>query len=300
MRNFLLALSLTSTAAFAADNGSEFFHQAAKGAIELTPVVLYSDLKTSIASTASKNAGGSAEASGFSELLHAEYGWCEVLSTGLTLSNFNLVQKTDPAGTSVREDGFGDPVMFLKGRKALGPGVLHLGGTLAIAIDDHKIDIHGNSNGASGGMTVAPYAGYEMALGAHTFGAKISYDIYQSDRKFRADAVNGSVIETRVQDGQKLITTLFYEWSNADALTVGGKLAVNSRAKTKSRASNGITTENSDGSTDAIVGVYVPWQIAPTINVSPQFEYDTYLAYDSKEVSSRNGWTVSVSSRFEF
>ncbi len=135
IKHFAFALPLAlSTAAFAADSSSGvsvYYNTKRIEKWEVTPGFTFGSIKTNYDS--SKSGGvNSITDSLFNFSVGGEYGINEMISVGLKLGYQTDSFSTSPSqkGTNPSGSGMTDPVLYVNGKNAVGPGTLRSGALL--------------------------------------------------------------------------------------------------------------------------------------------------------------------------
>ena len=155
-----------------------------------------------------------------------------------------------------------DLTIYLKGRNELGFGSIHYGLNVSFPLEHHRTNAENDSNAASGGTTVTPYAGYEASLGRHTFGAKVGYDVYKSDRHY--DSAFAGVYAR--SGGQAFDGALFYEFAMNHWVTFGVTATLNVAQGTSTTFPGESASDDHNGTTSTGLMLYVPYH--PTDNIT--------------------------------
>ena len=207
-----LALGFGGLAQAASDTGgSEYFHQAAGGANEITPMFSY-------ANGIQKMNDGTADTktNGIKNLgVQYEYGINEMLSVYGNIGYGSV--GVDRSGSSTAS-GLNDLNLGVKGTSAMGMGSLRYGLNLNLPFEKAKVDGGGRATNAStGGLGLTPYVGYDMVAGPGMWGARLSYN-YKFNRSYDYGSYNPTVT-----GGSVLGLGTFYEFNVAEMI-FGGKL----------------------------------------------------------------------------
>lgn len=300
---FALPLAL-STAAFAADSSSGvsvYEHQTDSGKWEVTPGFTFGSIKTNFNATAANGNLTSASDSIFNFSVAGEYGINEMLSVGLKIGYQTDSFSLTPSGSSSPSaSGMTDPVLYVNGKNAVGPGLIRWGALLDFSLGAMTLSSDGKTyNESSGGITLTPFVGYEMAnIGPGTLGARLAYDLYQSDRSFTNNMQTNT--SEKIKAGNNLSFVVFYEMPFDPVIWGVDVGIVNHSAAT---FNNGTTdTSMNDGQTNFKVETYAAWTVAPDITVLPTIGYGPMGVggYLANGATSQNGIYGTVAARFGF
>jgi len=294
----LLVSLLLSNSVFA-ESGSEYFHQAEIGRFEVTPTVQHLRMRAESSAAQAPLTGVDITATNFE--IKSEYGINSMLSAGLILGHSNAKNQPTPSNTfkSRTSKGLNDPDFFLNGALPMGPGTFHFGTHFTYSISKSKIDVDGNSNAASGGWSLTPYAGYDFHAGPNIFGIHMSYDLAQGNRKVVDKySTPGSEINSTDSGGQALTANYFYEYQR-QMVTFGAALEVVTQ-RTSDRETNGVSTDQHDPLTTAQLNLYAPLRFTPNFTFIPTASYIRFIAYDTAATDTVAGMAIQVAGRLSF
>lgn len=195
---------------------SEFFHAPAAGMSDVTVHGGYS------LGTTRDQAPGSADVdvNGIRNLgVEYIYGISDMFKVGVDVSYTNVSTGENP---DTQSSGI-DPITIKgSGNYQLGMGTLVYGLRAQFAVEKAKIESNGDtnrsvgdilSNVSEGGFELAPFVGYSILLGdAHTVGAKLSYEVINSDTDVE-DATAG--FDYKFSGGSEGALAVFYEYNMA-------------------------------------------------------------------------------------
>lgn len=289
---FLLAVS--GSAAFAAENGSQYQWQTPADKWEVTPKLTFG----SMTSTATNN-GGDTKTSKFGISVLGEYGISEMFSAGLRLSHINNKAEQPNNGGNTNTTGLEDLGLFFHGRTAAGPGSFRFGADVAFSLGKREQKGSGNDTDLtanSGGLWLAPFVGYEMSSDACTYGARLAYKTLLGDATLD-DKQQTPNVEYKQSGTQTTSFALFYE-HNMAPVVLGAALEIDSLAKAEFKANN--STTKIAGHTNTGLKIYVPYMVNEMITVLPEFKYSMHTAKENKNVDSVSGWDLGVAGRFQF
>lgn len=291
----VLGLALSGSV-FAAEggNGSNYLWQAPEGKFEVTPALGIAKGTYSQRATTYNN-----EQSKMPITVSGEYGICPTMAAGLTLgTDSQKVHDTTPASVDTKQTGMLDPVLFFKGRYDLGAGWLRYGANLVLGFQKHVNKSNGDSNLASGGMTLTPWAGWEMAAGPGTFGARLMFDLYKGEAS-GSDESTTPATDYKTTGGGAFGLTAFYEMPMG-MWDIGGALTYKSMATTKNKVA-GVSTSSDDGATNIMLEVYAPVHVNDMITVLPTLHYTTVnFTSSSYGIKSGSEMGLDVGARFTF
>jgi len=290
-----LAAVSFSLPAFGQDSQSqsEYQYQTSAGRIDVTAALGYQQMEAK-GPNASK-----VEQKGLSQMVRGEYGINDMFSAGLIVRNFDLKSEysANLNQPSTKESGLADPVIFFHGRMAQGPGSLRFGADVGFSLEDSEISSTDNENMASGGISVAPFVGYEMIKDQCTYGARVSYLFYATERN-ETDKTSTPPDKNKLKGGAALTTALFYE-HNMNPWILGAALEFVFQDGEKTTTA-GVTTEEDASHSAYRLNVYAPYDISQTIRLLPRITYGNYMAMDKTERTSQNDMTVEIGARFTF
>lgn len=292
MKKLLLMLMFAPGLAFAAGgNGSEFLWQSPAGKWEVTPFLTYRSQEVQL-----KGGLGDIKSTGTRFGLIGEYGISEMLSTGLQVSTVSMKTENPAPAAATKSSGMEDVLLFLKGRIPVGMGSFRFGANLGFSAEKRKVKAGGDSNAASGGMSLAPFVGYEIDMAPMTFGARISHQIFTGDRTETDESVTPAT-ESKTTDGGDTEFALFYE-HDMNPAKFGVALEITASGKEEWK-SNGVTTTNASGYTLTGLRFYVPYTISEMATIIPTLKYAQFTAmpggYDSAHILD-----IGVGARFSF
>ncbi|RYZ64902.1 MAG: hypothetical protein EOP05_21355 [Proteobacteria bacterium] len=155
------------------------------------------------------------------------YGYGEVWSFGGDIAYSNL--DTDPG----KSDGLEPIRLFGAGRRQLGSGTIFYGLRAQFAVANAKLDVNGASsesnrtygdilsNIGEGGFELAPWIGWQMPAGPGVFGARVSYEVVNTDTDVKLRGVVGGVNSTvdvtgSIKGGSEGQAAVFYEFNVGD------------------------------------------------------------------------------------
>lgn len=286
-----LLLTVSCSAAFAADNGSQYQWQTPADKWEVTPKISLG----SQTSTATNN-GGDTKTSLFGISVLGEYGISEMFSAGLKLSNVNNKEEMPNNGGSDKTTGLEDLGLFFHGRTAMGPGSFRFGADVGFSLSKKEVKANGDETANSGGLTLAPFVGYEISSDKCTYGARLSYKMLMGDATSTNKGTTPAT-ESKVSAGQSTALALFYEHDMAP-VTLGAALEIDSMAKIESKT--GTTTTKTAGRTVTGLKLYVPYTVNDMITILPEFRYAQHTAKENRTIDSVSGWDLGVGARFQF
>jgi len=290
-----LIFAASCTAMAAESNGSQYQWQTPADKFELTPAIKYSTATLKNKGTPSTHD----DFTGFGESLRGEYGISQQFSAGLLLENVSTKDKSSvPNSVSTTQSGLMDPVAFFHGRSDAGGGSVRYGADLGFSLGKAKRESNGNSNNASGGISLAPFVGYEMNMGSATAGARLTYKLYTGDRSMTSETTTPAT-EAKISGPNVMTLGLFYE-ANMQPLTLGAALEVISTDKATIKITNVTPNTKTASATDLNIKIYAPYEITPTVTLLPVFDYTIRTAYDKSASEGRNGWDLGVGARFAF
>lgn len=288
-----LALSTSLFAAAQTAVQSEYFYQAPVDSNVFTPAVDYTanTIKVKNVSNAQKEVGPTIN-------LTYERGLTDAFSTGLTVGYLSGTTEaaSATATTSKKETGLTDLDIFFKGESAFTEGSsLHYGVSLIAGLENHKIDSSGDANAATGAMFVAPYVGYQWAVGAGATGVSLSTELLKS-----AKTENAGTTST-VEDGNATRLAGFYEMKmDSTMIDFEGRYTTISDKK------------NKDANTTTEMPDYIGLAVVPTFTLSPSTTILGSLSYDKMldtklkdagleyEIENGDILAVNIAGRFTF
>ena len=311
----VLALVGLGSSAFAADGefmDSEYLHQPGTGAFELTPGIGGAPGNTALLNQQNGLTLSSYNIRGTDAKLNlfvvpvtvaADYGINSMFAVGVQLAyglgstNFSNCPQGSPC-RSQTINGLFDPQLYLKGRAAVGSGVIQYGVVATVGVEKSKTNSTGDSNWASGGSTITPFVAYQFSAGPGVLGARVKYDVYKGDRKSTIETSNASVDATTT-DGNTLGADAFYEMPVGN-VTLGGAIIYSSRPDTKSAFGN--SASKADKNANSIIGaqIYAPVHLSG-MTLLPTLEYQTlnYSASDSSVIAI-NTLQLGIAARLTF
>lgn len=280
---FLLFASCSAFAASSGGNGSEYQWQTPADKIEVTPRLDY------INRTDAPKTGSDTKVTGFHVGLLGEYGISEMFSAGLSLSNLSYTINTTP---ETKKSGLEDLNVFFHGRSEMGMGSLRYGIDVGFGLAKSETKTNGDQNASSGGMSLAPFVGYEMNMAPCTYGARLSYKMFMGDRTH----TNGAT-EEKLSGPTTTSLALFYEHDMAP-MKIGAALEIEGSGSYDTKV-NGTSSGKTSGETMTGVSIYAPYEINPMITVVPAFKYAKATSMPST-TDSTTYWTLGASGRFTF
>ncbi len=292
MKHTLALFFLFSSFAFAAGNGSEFNWQAPAGKFELKP-----GLDFSRATIEPKNFGDS-KISGPSISISGEYGFSEMWSGGVELATDNFKTEPPAPATSTKQTGLRDPNLYIRGRVPMAGGSLRFGAELGVSLSKSITEANGDTNSASGGMSLLPYVGYEVDAAPSVYGARLSFRLPLGDRT-EEDKGQTPPAESKTSDGRTAAISLFYEHDMAPA-KLGVALQISSTEKVEWKDSSGAISARNAGFTTAALKLYAPYEVNHQVTILPEFAYLKYTAFDTTNIDSITQWTLGLAARFAF
>lgn len=275
-------------------NGSEYQYQAPAGKFVVQPRLIYSSLTTKSNSTLNN---AKINQTGLKEEFKFEYGINPSFSVGLVVSNADTTRTMSSSPLPEMEEtkftGLEDPVLFFNARKPMGVGELRYGANLTYSIEKHKITETIDENNASGGMTLAPFVGYEVSTGNRTLGLRALYEAIKNDRK--VDNKFGLASTGTESGGEAFVGTLFYEHNFTSSL-IGTSLEVVAAKKLKSNLQN----RSLGALTIASARIYGRLEVTPNFAILPSAAFGQGTAIDMSMFESMNLWDIKVAGRFTF
>lgn len=163
------------------------------------------------------------------------YGYSDWLSLGADVSFTSI--ETGPVDSS----GIEPIKLFAAGKNAMGPGTLQYGVRAQFAIEQADIEGNGDSNRTygdalsnfgEGGFELAPWVGYSFAAGPGLAGARLSYEIMNTD----TDVEGG----TELSGGSEGNLAVFYEYNLAD-MPLGAALTYDWMTSVDTESAGGTT-----------------------------------------------------------
>lgn len=298
----LLPLAIAS-AAYAADTGSEYMHQTAASKWEVTPQIEYHDWTVK-----SYNAAPSkVEISGMSYSVKGEYGINDMFSVGAKLGmnsdSWKYTYDTGTAPGNSSTSGLNNIDIFGLGKTDLAGGTFRYGLDFAVSTAKHKFDTTSNTYSIAndtGGTSLTPFIGWEMAMGPGTLGAKFSYSFLLTDRKYDVSPAAGTNIDSDKGVNSESLA-VFYEWM-MNNWSLGVSVAWNGVSGSKATTVNGATGDVDSGHAGILVDVYAPITLADNITLLPQIGFgDPGTAVQNiGGVKTDSGWDLGVGCRFAF
>lgn len=292
IRKLLAILPLAiSSAAFAANEGSEYMHQAPAGKWEVTPQVDYHDY------TLKHTTGSNTDAAGVYYGAAGEYGINDMFSVGAKITANNEKWKQD--NTTSNTSGLRNIDIYGLGKNDIGMGLIRYGLNLAVSTAKAKLDGNGfPTNNDSGATWLTPFVGWEMAMGPGIFGAKFSYTFQLTDRKY--DDGSGAIDKETGVNSEKL--AVFYEWQADTTWSLGVSLAWNSVNGSKTTTPAGASSNADTGHAGPFVDVYAPITIAQDILLIPNVGWgdDGNVISFGRGLKTVQMWDVGVAARFTF
>ena len=297
--------SLRALAQETSISGSEFQHQANGGKIEVTPTLTFG--QTTVNFNGAYTAGQTSLNDNYSNLsVMGEYGFSRILSAGLKLGYQTEAVPSSGGVASSSAKGLTDTDVFLNGRVMVGPGLFRFGGDLSFASGGSVANSDNSVNEYSGGITFTPRVGYEQLVGAGTLGARVSYDLIQTDRNISVASNSPSYTggtNAKLAGGNVLTVTAFYEMPIANNI-LGFDLNVFQSNSTKYSDTITPSADDHDGYTGYIVAAYASFEVAPSIKILPTLGYGVprvnLTAFDSTGQTMSAGIYASLAARFEF
>ena len=281
----MTTFSLCLVAAHAAESGlihSEPLHQAEEAAVELTPGIGVSPAFQQTSFAPGYTSGqfkyrdstlGKVQLDIVPVDLMLEYGLNSMFSLGAGLEYMNErvtfpgCTRSDCSGYTKK--GLSDPLLFVKGRLAAGPGVFQYGLFVSVGVEKQKIERSGNRNAGTGKNTVTPYVAYQLSLGGGVGGGRVNYDAYQSDSKSTLDTEIGSVSYS-TSGARTLAGELFYEMP-FEGLTLGAAVKYASTDTTKLKV-NGSTVDQDSAVNQLSLTLYAPIHFE-RMTLTPDLQY---------------------------
>lgn len=273
---FAAMLLAANVAQASAEGVSEFHQHAAQGEIEVTPHFDYQMVTAN-----DRTGGGKTKVNGFRLGVEGEYGIAGSMSAGVDVSYVNQTNKTEPATTDTDTTGLDDVDLFVRGSNAMGSGRLTYGTTLGLSLGDSETETNGDSNAQSGGMSLTPYVGYEMAAGPGLWGAQVRYNWLGE----RTSTSGGT--ETKTEGGSGFGVATFYEYDWSAENSIGASLAYDMSGETESGG-----TKNDDNSNMLTLSIYAPMKVADKMELIPRLDWsslsfseDTYGIKDASAIN---------------
>lgn len=292
MKHVLALLMLVSGSAFAADNGSEYMWQTPADKWEVTPSL--SMMKTT---TKPKAAGAQdIEMSATTISVKGEYGISEQFSAGLLLANVS--GKAEQGATSIDVKGMADIIAFFHGRNAMGTGSLRYGVDVGLGLSKREIESTGDTNVSSGGISLTPFVGYEIAAAPCTYGARLAYKMYAGERK-QTDNTSTPADDDKITGPTTTSLAFFYEHDMAP-VRLGAALEIASNTESEIKTNGGAGVKQGDGETTMGIKLYVPYTVNEMITILPEFTYAQATAKENNTIDSKSGWNLGVGGRFTF
>ncbi len=282
----LAAVLLAANVAAASQEGVSEYHQhAAKGEMEVTPEFAYKTMDIETNTT-----GITAEASGMELGVEGEYGISEGMSAGVELGYESSELKVKPAGTTndTEVTGLKDVILFVRGSNGTGSGRLAYGLNLGYSLGDEETTsgaTKDETDAQTGGMSLAPYVGYEMAVGPGVWGAQVNYT-WLGERTQK----NGTT-ETKVEDGNGFGLATFYEYAWSAENKIGAALAYDMAGATKSGTPS--ATQNDKNNTMTL-SLYAPMKAADKLELIPRLDWATQ-DYDSNLSNAKKADMLALS-----
>jgi len=295
MRSLLIFIFGFSAFANAASDSStlEYFYQTPEGKQQLTPSLVYHDVKYRFKS------GNKTDGSGFDLNLQYERGISAMFSVGGIVS-YKTGTLNSNGGGKIEANGLGDLILFFKGHADLLEGrYLWFGANLSISPGDFEKKNKGaiKENMYSGEHKLIPYLGYSMLVTESlTFGAKVSTQINLGDGTEKATN-NLGVVTTSKTSGDEVSTLSLFLESPIEKGNFGGEVAYDGRNTKKSVANNGIT--HYDGYNTLKLGVYGTHDFSEDFTLRGELSYKTIISNVST-LSSSTFIDASVAGRFTF
>lgn len=284
---------------------SYFQHQVASGSWDLQLGAYWKERKTQYVGNG--HLLSKQKTSG--EFLSGEYGFNDFLAlgAGIGIESTRLRNSTPSENAEFMSKGATDPQFLLKGRIAMALGTLYGGTTLTYPTQKHVIEASGNSNMASGGTSVTPYIGYEIARGDHTMGVRVAYQVWLGSRQIedRSFGLNSTTItvDEQVTGGNVLTASTFYEFA-WQRLTMGlAALVEETAAKTTTydATQSRDTSPDRDSPTGRIaLQFYAPVELGLRFTLLPSIEVGRYHAIDTENVHSIHDFKGQVQARYTF
>lgn len=315
----LIAMALPlalSSAAFAADSGSgisEYQHQAAGGKWEVAPGFTFGSIKSTYDSTYSGNLSSSTD-SLFNFTVGGEYGINDMIAVGLKLGyqSDSISFSPDQGVGKMSASGMTDPVIYEKTKMDIGGSTLTFGGDLDISPGNHTYDQTANSmkaNEYSGGITLTPYVGWEMNVGPGIVGARLAYDLIQTNQKWKdnTSANSANPHNLTIKGSNQLSFAAFWEMTFNPLIwgvDIGVLRTAGSKYSDDANAAAG-DTDAHDAQSNLFVETYANWAITPDISILPKIGYGPQGAgwIASALANGQNGSSgiyFNVAARFTF
>ena len=295
MKSVLFALAVLAVSPAFAQSSTEFFHQAAGGASEVTPHVGYRT-----ATTHSTTANSSdVNMNGVDRLgVQYEYGINPLLSLGADLSYSSYKFSGGGSGDS---KGLEPLRVLLKGQLPMAMGSFQYGVGASFGLEKAKTttDNVNRSMGdyfgpiPAGAFKLEPYLGYAFTTGsAGSIGVKASYEVISSD----TSVDNGSGTDLTVKGGNAGHLAAFYEGKAAD-ITLGGALLYDFFAKTQASVGG---TDVDIAKSHSLIGAkfYADMPFGTGISFLPSLLWQEKASSDDVDKSSNIVFTVA--GRFTF
>ncbi|MES2856119.1 MAG: hypothetical protein V4692_09660 [Bdellovibrionota bacterium] len=259
--------------------GSEYFHQAGAGASEVEAGLNYHLGSVSKAKTA---AATDVKTSGLQSLYgQYQYGINEMFAVGGRIGYQATETDTTP---KTKTSGLQDVAVFMEGTNAMGAGNLKFGADLGIGLAKKKVGT--DTDAGTGGLSLAPYVGWDMSAGPGMLGAKLQYT-WRGERKSETAGT-----ETATKDGNTVGLSAFYEHMMAD-VTLGAALNFDMTADQVSTTSGVSTTSKAHNTTGIDLYSMIPfagWSLLPGLTFDfADSEQDKYQFV-----------TLNVAGRFAF
>lgn len=211
----IVALAFGTAHAADSSGGSEFFHQAAAGGSDVEAGLQYHLGST----TRAKAATVDTKTTGLETIYgQYQYGINEMFAIGGRVGYKAIEAET--GGTTVKTNGLEDIAVVLEGTNAMGAGNLKYGADLGLGLSKRKVEAD-RADAGTGGLSLAPYVGWDMAAGPGWLGAALQYT-WRGERKSDVTAA-GTTTEATTKDGSSVGLSAFYEWMITD-LTLGAAL----------------------------------------------------------------------------
>lgn len=297
--------SLQTFAQKSSDSGSEFQHQAKSGKIELTPELTFG--QTTVNFNGAYTTGQTSVNDNYSNFsIMGEYGFNRTLSAGVKLGYQTELVPASGGNASSSGSGLTDTGVFLNGRVIVGSGLFRFGGNLSFASGASVTNNDNNVNEYSGGITFTPRVGYEKNVGHGILGARVSYDLIQTDRNISIPLNSPNYTggtSAKIAGGNVLTATAFYEVPMA-RFVWGLNLSAFRSNSTKFFDSVTPSTDDHDGYIGYLFATYGSWSVSRNIKILPTVGYGVprvnLTAFDSSGETSSAGLYASLAARFEF
>jgi len=303
IRSLLFVAFIFTSVAYAQDeampaSGSEYLHQAAGRHFELSP-------GTGVQSTTAKYKNSTTKEAKRTLIpltATAEYGFTDLFSLGLKVGVGVGATDLSCDSTTLCNDtvhsGMIDPTLSANFRIPVGAAALRFGADLSTSIGKYKIENDGDTNLASGGTKLTPYAGVEFLLADMVFGTRLSYDLYKGDREVE-DQTTNPTSNYKYIDKRELNAAFFYEFNFPRIVSIGGALEyINS--PTSKTESNGVKTSDKNAADIYALKAYVPLRFNPRVTLVPSLKVGVVDYKDTTNIKSQALTELNVFARFTF